>query len=227
MNFQPADPTSLSLFVIFAIVMYALIFMAFLKAKVSKKFIIGFNLYLLIFSIVVASGIAQRYVLPVAPLIFASVMVGAIYFAFGKVGNQVSATFGLSVLLGFQGFRLLLELILHQWAEVGTIPGTMTWTGQNWDILSGIVSFIGIPFVEKNKFVAWGVQMIGFALLVNVIRVVMMSSPFPFSWPLENPLQLVLHFPYALIGPLFVGSALFGHLVVFRKLLGGLPKHVN
>jgi hypothetical protein len=54
---------------------------------------------------------------------------------------------------------------------------------------------------------------------VNVLRVVVLSSPFPFAWPLANPLQLALYFPYVLIAPLFVGAALAGHLVAFRALV--------
>ena len=54
--------------------------------------------------------------------------------------------------------------------------------------------------------------MIGFALLANVARVVVMSSPLPFAWGVEPPLQLGMHLPYALIVPICVGGALAGHV---------------
>lgn len=104
--------------------------------------------------------------------------------------------FSLTSFVGFQVFRLPLELLLHHWANHGTIP-----------------------WVSRFRWIAWSTQLVGLALLINVVRVVVMSSPFPFSWQLENPLQLVMYFPYALIGPLFVGVALAGHLLTFRKLL--------
>lgn len=50
------------------------------------------------------------------------------------------------------------------------------------------------------------------------MRVAIMSSPLPFAWgPQPPPLLLALHLPYALIGPVCVGGALFGHVVLTRK----------
>lgn len=118
-----------------------------------------------------------------------------------------------------QVFRIPLELLLHHWSSIGTIPVTMTWTGQNWDILSGIAAVIIFPIANRYRKAVWLFQAFGFVLLINLLRVVVMSSPLPFAWPLLNPLQLVMYFPYALIAPLFVSSTLFGHLVLFRKLL--------
>jgi hypothetical protein len=145
-------------------------------------------------------------------------MMGAVFIAVSDAGKKVSQYFSLTALIGFQAFRLPLELILHQWAEIETIPSTMTWTGQNWDILAGIVSLLAIPFLKKSKRLAWAVQIIGFVLLLNFLRVVMMSSPLPFAWELDIPLQLIQYFPYCLIGPLMVGPAMAVHLITFRAL---------
>ena len=43
---------------------------------------------------------------------------------------------------------------------------------------------------------------------------------------LEPPLLLALHLPYMLIGPVCVGGALLGHIVLTRRLLQtGRPGH--
>ena len=105
------------------------------------------------------------------------------------------------------------------WGSTKTIPMTMTWSGQNLDIITGILCLITIPLLNKHKSLVWGVQLISFGLLLNVLRVVIMSSPFPFSWKLETPLIIIGQFPYALIVPGFVGLAFISHLLVFRKLL--------
>jgi hypothetical protein len=220
MAFHPADPISLAAFSVFAAVMFVIIVSAVRRTGYrSKKFVVCFVGYLFLFCGVVASGLPARFAIPFIPLLFLSIIVGAIAFAFSRYGQTVAQDFSLVALIGFQSFRLPLELILHHWADIGTVPATMTWTGQNWDILAGVLSLLGIPFVNKSKGVAWAIQVIGFLLLMNVIRVVILSSPFPFAWQLENPIQLVAYLPYALIGPLFVGAALAGHLVTFRKLL--------
>lgn len=218
MNFIFADSTSVIIFSAFSALMLGLILFALIRAQVSRKKIVGFLIVLGVFSLLVISGFVREHVIPLMPLMFLLILGLTIYSALTELGAKVSQTFSFAVLIGFQAFRLPLELILHRWAELGTIPSTMTWTGQNFDIISGVVCLLAIPFVNRWRWAALVAQMIGSLLLLNVLRVVIMSSPFPFSWPLENPLQLVLYFPYALIGPLFVAPALFGHIVVWRKL---------
>lgn len=215
--FHPADSLSLSLFYLFSLVM--LVVCARTLFKLHRNFFFCYVLYIVVFSALVSSGLVLGHIIPLAPLLFTSVLALALFFAFSKFGTQVSTQYSLALLIGLQSFRLPLELILHHWATIGTIPPTMTWTGQNWDVVTGLLSLLTCAFINRSQKLAWTVQIIGFVLLLNVLRVVVLSSPFPFSWPLENPIQLVLYFPYALIGPLFVGTALFLHLIVFRKLL--------
>jgi hypothetical protein len=140
-------------------------------------------------------------------------------FSFSKFGKELGSFASFRILIGIQIFRLPLELILHHWGNNGTVPVEMTWSGQNFDIIAGIVSLVALPFLNTSVKVVWATQLIGFGLLLNVIRVAIFSSPFPFSWPLENPLQVIMYFPYALIVPVFVGIALICHILIFRKLL--------
>jgi hypothetical protein len=153
--------------------------------------------------------------------------------AFLLVINLVSLAIGLSPvgrwlagssltwLVAFQGFRLPLELILHTWAAQGVIPTTMTWTGANWDIVSGLVALLLAPFVRRFRALAWLANGIGIVLIANVIRVAVLSSPLPFAWPVTPKLELIYHLPYALIVPICVGGALMGHLALTRALIAG------
>jgi hypothetical protein len=174
--------------------------------------------YLAVFSAVVLLDLPSKSPIPVVPLLFLSVLGTSLYFAFSKIGSKIAANYSLALLIGFQGFRFPLEIILHHWAVIGTIPETMTWTGQNFDIVAGILSIAAAPFVNQRRWLAIGVQTVSFLLLLNVLRVVVMSGPFPFSWPLTTPLLLINYLPYALIGPLCVGAAFAGHLITFRRL---------
>jgi hypothetical protein len=122
-------------------------------------------------------------------------------------------------LVGYHAFRVPLELVLHSWAEQGTIPQTMTWDGQNWDIISGALAIMIAPFAIRSRALAWGVNVIGFVLLMNVIRVAALSSPLPIGWGQDPPLLLALHLPYALIAPVCVAAAIAGHIVLTRALL--------
>lgn len=222
MQFHPADSISLFAFSIFAV------FMAFFCAralsistnqiKEKTKWIVLFTLLNLTFGIVGASGLVIDHFIPFGPMLFFLIFVFGISFSFSASAKGLIEKLPVTVLIGFQGFRAPLELILHQWTVTGTIPETMTWTGQNLDIFTGIISVISIPLLEKSRKTVFIVNTVGFLLLLNVIRVVIMSSPFPFSWSLEHPLLLVAYFPYCMIAPLFVMPALIGHLLVYKKL---------
>ena len=138
--------------------------------------------------------------------------------ALSSVGRKLAIGIPLSFLVLFQGFRLPLELILHGWAKQGIIPNTMTWTGSNFDIVIGALALGLAPFVGSAKILAWIFNAVGLVLLLNVMRVAVMSSPLPFAWQVNPPLQLAFHLPYALIIPVCIGGALFGHIVLTRAL---------
>ena len=125
----------------------------------------------------------------------------------------------LSALVAFQAFRLPLELVLHSWVAQGVIPATMTWSGRNWDVISGVVALVVAPFCRRSIILAWIANGIGLALLINVMRVAVLSSPLSFGWPVEPKLELIYHVPYALIIPICIGSALIGHIALTRALL--------
>jgi hypothetical protein len=170
--------------------------------------------------LLVASGKMTSLPFNGIPVFFGSILVVCIAAALSPFGGRLATAVPLAALVGFQAFRLPLELVLHEWAAQGTIPETMTWTGQNWDIVSGITALVCAPLAGRFPVAARIANIVGFALLMNVMRVAIMSSPFPFAWGQQPPLLLALHLPYAFIGPVCVGGALFGHLVLTRALWG-------
>src|SRR5687767_11021109 len=87
-------------------------------------------------SVLVGTGGLERLPLQGLPVFFCLVFIVVIAAAASPFGGRLAAATPLPALVAFQGFRFPLELVLHAWADQGTIPGTMTWTGQNWDILS-------------------------------------------------------------------------------------------
>jgi hypothetical protein len=167
----------------------------------------------------VSSGFIGAQPMPRLLFLFAAVNIVSIGIAFSPIGRWLASGLSLGTLVAFHGFRLPLELVLHTWSEQGTIPSTMTWSGSNFDIITGILAFLIAPFATRFRGLAWTFNIVGLLLLLNLIRVAALSSPLPFSWPLESPLLIALHLPYALIAPICVGGALTGHLVLFRALL--------
>lgn len=181
--------------------------------------------WLIAFSGAVATGYAREVPYPTIPMLFLTVILTSLAFAFSPVGRILSYGLPVSALVLFQAFRIPLELVLHEWVSQGVIPKTMTWTGMNYDILAGSVALIAFPFSARFPLIARAANIIGFASLLNVMRVALFSSPIPIAWDVEPKLQLITHLPYALIGPVCVGGALIGHVLLARALF--IPSKVK
>lgn len=179
----------------------------------------GLMVWLGALAVIVLSGFVEASPMPRLPVTFIAIMLVSVGAGFSRVGGWLASSVPLAALVGFQAFRLPLELILHAWAKSGTIPETMTWTGRNWDIVSGVTAIVAAGFVGRSRGWAWLMSFVGIALLVNVARVAILSSPLPFAWPVTPPLLLAFHLPYALIVPVCVGGAAFGHVVLLRALM--------
>lgn len=230
MDFKPADTGSVAAFL--AIVLF--VAGAFLAAvrhahrfdrtgpwRPTMRAGVGAGAWLGFLSAVTASGWLLSLPLHGLPFFFGAVLLVSAAVGFSPLGGRLAAGVPIFALVGFQAFRLPLELVLQGWSVGGTIPATMTWTGQNWDVVSGIVALLAAPFAIRSRAIAWTANLIGLVLLLNVIRVAVMSSPLPFAWGQEPPLLLAFHLPYMLIAPVCVGGALIGHIVLTRALLRG------
>jgi len=190
------------------------------------------GVWLLMLSFAVASGFIAARPMPRIPMFFAAANLAGLLLGLSPAGGWLARGLPLWTLVAFQGFRLPLEVVLHWWGEQGTIPMTMTWEGSNLDVVTGIVAIVAAAVVRqlgtydtRARLSAWTANIVGFALLANVGRVAMFSSPLPFAWAgVEPPLQLVLYMPYALIGPVCVAGALAGHVVLTRALLYTRPR---
>ena len=222
MDFQPASAGSLAAFVAIVMAVVVAFLWAVHRSYRTGRAVAGAAFALAAWlgglSALIASGRMPGLPLSGLPLFFAPILLLGIGAGLSPLGGKLATGVPLAALVGFQVFRLPLELVLHAWAAQGVIPETMTWTGQNWDIVSGVTALISAPLATRHRVAARVANIVGFALLVNVMRVAVLSSPLPFGWGQQPPLLLALHLPYAFIGPICVGGALFGHVVLTRAL---------
>ena len=220
MTFHSGSTVSVICFLILVALVFGMIIYGALKGDKSSvnrtaAFLVVWNL---VSSGLVFSGIVEQKFLPFGMILFASVNLTAFYFGSSNFAKPF-LNLPLWMLAAFQIFRLPLELILHDWAGSQTVPETMTWTGQNFDIVTGILALgVLIPALRTKKYI-WLFNIVGIVLLLNVLRVVVLSSPVPFGWNLENPLQLIMFVPYHLIATVCVWGAIAGHVILTRKLL--------
>lgn len=128
---------------------------------------------------VVASGALRVVPMPGIPHFLGTVVVTAAVFGMSRIGRLLAVGLPIWALVAFHGFRLPLELVLHSWATQGTIPETMTWSGRNFDIISGIAALVATPLAAKWRAAAWVANGVGIVMLLNVARGDVMSWPLP------------------------------------------------
>lgn len=146
-----------------------------------------------------------------------------ILLAFSRLG-RVLAGAPLSILIGLQSFRLPLELVMHQAASEGIMPAQMTFTGANFDIISGATALIVALLAGQGWAPRWlvlGWNLVGSALLVTILAIAVASLP-AFAAFGREPERLntwVGYFPFVWLPAGLVSVAVLGHVLLWRRLL--------
>ena len=142
--------------------------------------------------------------------------------AFSSLGKKIGDGLPLAALIAFQAFRLPLELVMHRAATEGTMPNQMTYTGLNFDIASGITAIIASILIARGiapKLVALAWSVLSSLLLLAVLTIAIASLPVFAKFGPDRVMTWVVWFPFVLLPGVLVPAALFGQIVVWRKLL--------
>ena len=146
----------------------------------------------------------------------------ALTAAVSPLGLRFAQHLPIAAIVGFQAFRLPLELVLHRWYVEGVLPVTMTYAGRNFDIVSGLLALPLTLWAWKGAAPGWaiaGYTVLGLGLLLRVASLAVLSSPLPLRLYFEGPpVQLAAYVPTVWIVPLCVGGALAGHVVALLWL---------
>jgi hypothetical protein len=127
---------------------------------------------------------------------------------------------GIELLIGYQAFRILVEIFLW-WGHLdGMVPVQLTWEGRNFDLLTGVTAPIVAWLYWRNNVSRLMVHiwnLAGLALLINVVSVAALSMPTPFQY--FRPANFfVAEAPFVWLPLFLVQSALFGHVALMRRL---------
>ncbi|MCA9644561.1 MAG: hypothetical protein KC492_27910 [Myxococcales bacterium] len=157
---------------------------------------------------------------PVLP-VFAITTGLTIWFARSEQGRRVSEL-PLSWLVGFQGFRVVVELLLHRGYVEGFVPRELTYSGHNFDMLSGVLGIaLGIWASKATppRWVLLGYNVLGLALLGIVVTTAVLAMPTRFQVLHTDPPNVwVAEVPFVWLPTVLVQAALLGHLLLFRRL---------
>jgi hypothetical protein len=169
------------------------------------------------------SGILQRWDRTPPPflLVIVGMVVISLILAFGRVGTRIAQYIPLWTLVAIQGFRLPLELAMHALVARGIMPIQMSYSGRNFDIVTGATAIVVAILAKKGLggrrlVAAWNV--LGLALLVNVVTVAIASMPLLRLFGDDRVVTFVTYPPFVWLPAVMVLAALAGHLMIFRAL---------
>ena len=177
---------------------------------------------------VAATGLAAaRGVLHFSPpptmlVLFALIFGAAIALAASRVGKQLAVGLPMAALVGYQSFRVVVELLLHRAYVEGLMPVQMSYSGRNFDIITGVTALaLGAGLVRGSPppWVVLGWNTLGLALLANVVTVAFLSAPTPLRVFMNEPANVwITRAPWVWLPAVMVLAALGGHLLVYRRL---------
>jgi hypothetical protein len=172
---------------------------------------------------VAGTGVFGRFDVRPPPMMgaFLGTLALALVLAFSRFGKRLALGLPFSALVGFQAFRLPLELVMHQAASEGVMPSVMSFNGYNFDILTGITAMlVGVWLLvgRPPRAVLVAFNVLGSVLLLVVSAVAVAALPLFAAFGPEQQNVWVTRFPYVWMA-VMVGSALVGHVLVARRLL--------
>jgi hypothetical protein len=154
-----------------------------------------------------------------------SVLTGLIVFS--PVGARLADGIPLAAIVLLQSFRIAVEWLLHRLYLEGGVPVQMTWSGRNFDIVSGVTGLIlGLVLLRGarvSRAVMLGWNVLGLALLANIVVIAVLATPALHRFPEGPPNLLPSTFPWVWLPSFLVQVALGSHLLVFRRLRRTAP----
>jgi hypothetical protein len=157
---------------------------------------------------------------PFAFLVIAIVALAAA-LAWSPLGLRLARFIPLWILVAVQSFRLPLELAMHEMSERGIMPAQMSYSGLNFDIVTGATAIIVSAVVWSRRggrrlVATWNV--LGLLLLINIVTIAILATP-RFRYFGDEALNTwVMDAPFVWLPAVMVLAALAGHLLIFRAL---------
>jgi hypothetical protein len=201
-------------FIVLPIAVAVVVAIATRSARVSA----GIGLWMVVTALLAKSGVLLQFTgIPPISFMLVSGVALTLFLGLSKVGLRI-ASLPLGWLIGFQSFRIGVEILIHASSGLGLAPPQMTWSGMNFDIVTGVTALFLAPLANRlPRAVLLGWNMMGLGLLVWVVMVAIVSFPTPFQL-LHPDNTWVARFPYVWLPSILVTAAMLGHVVLFRKL---------
>jgi hypothetical protein len=188
--------------------------------------VIGIVFWLSILAALAFSGFFQNFdILPprigialIPPIILTFVLL------FSKSFYKILYHIPQSWLIYIQSFRIVMEIFLWLGFIAGFVPPQMTFEWLNFDIIVGITALMaGYTFFGRGRYrrfeaIIW--NFFGIVLLLNILLIALLSTPFPFQVFFNEPVNtMVAYFPFIWIPGFVVPFAFAMHVFSLKQLI--------
>ncbi|MES2003864.1 MAG: hypothetical protein V4450_05040 [Bacteroidota bacterium] len=192
------------------------------QKKIWRTTVIVITAWLAITGVLACKGFFTNFsALPPRPVLLLILpLVVFLFIAFSKAGSTLLTVIPPHWLIGMQAFRILVEILLWKAFLVNLLPIQMTFEGNNFDGLSGLLA-IPVAMVLYKKWIpqlALVFNMIGVLLLINILVIAVLSMPTPLRHFMnEPPSTLVGEFPFIYLPGVLVAIAQGLHIFSLRQ----------
>jgi len=169
-----------------------------------------------------ATGVVGQYenVPPGMALLVVPVIVTLLALTLTHPGAILARGIPLRLLLGFQLFRVGVELSLHHLWSLGLAPRLMTLEGGNIEILVAVTAPAAAWLVSRGlpgRWIAWTWNLIGLLSLANIVTRAVLSAPGPLNLiHTEVPDVAILTYPFTFVPGFMAPLAMTLHILAFR-----------
>ena len=146
----------------------------------------------------------------------------AIGLALSPLGRRIAIGLPVVALVSYQGFRVVVELLMHRAYTEGLMPVQMSYSGRNFDIITGVTAlalgaWLATGRSSRGLLVTWNT--LGVLLLANILGVALLSAPTPMRRFMNEPANVwITNAPWVWLPTVMVFAAVFGHVAVYRRL---------
>lgn len=168
------------------------------------------------------SGILRQWTGTPPPfaILVITIFAMAAAISFSRMGGRL-ARLPLWMLVAIQSFRFPLEIAMHRMYERGIMPEPMSYSGRNYDIVTGVTAIVVAALVAagaggRRLVFAW--NLLGTVLLANIIMIAILATPRFAYFGVDQLNVWVTYPPFVWLPAMMVLAALIGHAVVFRAL---------
>ena len=158
-------------------------------------------------------------------LILAPMVLFLIFLSVSPTGRVPAQHFPLTFLIGFQVFRIPVEIFLYRAYTEGQLPIEMTFAGRNYEIFIGssapLVAMLTHYYPHRfgSLLLFWNV--LGMVILSVVVFHGLGAAPTPIQFLHLNPDNRVIgYFPYVYLPSILVFTAFTLHILAIRKIRG-------